>query len=51
MRKLAASPELRHRLAAAAKTLIARKHSYPAFKATVESIYKLVAEAQEKKFQ
>ncbi len=51
MRKLAASPELRHRLAAEARTLIAHKHSYPVFKATVETIYKLVAESLEKKFQ
>ena len=49
MRKLAASPELRERLAADAKKLIRQKHSYPAFKATVESIYKLVAETLEKK--
>ena len=51
MRKLSHSPELRKRLAAEAKTLIARNHSYPAFKANVESIYKLVAETISGKIQ
>jgi glycosyltransferase involved in cell wall biosynthesis len=51
MRKLATSPDLRLRLAAEARILIANKHSYPAFRATVESIYNLVAETLEKKIQ
>lgn len=44
MRRLAEYPDLRERLAREARTLIRRKHSYPVFKATVESINKLVAE-------
>lgn len=51
MRKLARSPDLRKRLAAEAKKLVERKHTYSVFKATVETIYKLVAESRGEKFQ
>lgn len=46
MRRLTASPALRERLAAEAHKLVQRHHSYPVYRATVESIYRFVAESR-----
>lgn len=51
MRRLADHPDLRERLVLQARELVRLRHCYPVFKATVETIQKLVVEKLEGKVQ